>query len=155
MCFIALSSVTTDSHKPSEFVFMPICECNLSHTSTSHTRSGLKGGTRLWENIISAGVGSDGLILAQMLVKRVLRWGLTENIICFGQGPATRYAQTHTHWLRHTHTRHLATNVTCFFFIRNQTLEAITRVILDFNGEIIDLEKGRREEGESEESKVD
>lgn len=28
-----------------------------------------------------------------------------------------------------------------FFFIRNQTLEAITRVILDFNGEIIDLEK--------------
>lgn len=40
---------------------------------------------------------------------------------------------------------HTASLMQCVFFIRSSSLEAITRVILDFNGEIMDLEEGGSE----------
>ncbi len=131
-----------------DFIFMCVCERSLSHIhkhNRTHT-AGLKGcdkdlreyylrwsrlqqvGTRAHTHTHTDDAGLEGLT-GRSDREYYLLWSRPWQL------DMRKRTQAHTHGV--------SPLMRCVFFIRTQPLEAITWVILDFNGEIMDLEEGR------------
>lgn len=131
---------------------MHVCECNLSHT-IAYT-AGLKGWNKglreyylHWSRLFQ--VGTLSLTHTHTQTDAGLKGvtGGSDRILSALVRARQLDMQNHTQ----AHTHGVSPLMRCVFLIRTQPLEAITRVILNFNGEIMDLEGGRERQRDSEE----